>query len=239
MDALNKVPLFDQIHAVLWEKICSGEIAPKSRLKDIDWARRLRVSRTPVREAMRKMQQDGVLIPLQQGGYEVRTVNRSDLIDLYRCRGALEALAAEDAASACTSAAAATLQNLIEECDAAIDTGDLERVFTLNTEFHTAILEMSSNVHLKTLCGGLQRMILFYRKALLRLASTDEVDRNQYLHRLRAKQAHHRAILDAMKRRDGRAAGQLMQAHLRETVNDLLPALPANSEGAGSSIEAA
>lgn len=233
---LNKVPLFDQVHAELWNRINSGEIAPGERLKDVDWARRLQVSRTPVREAMRKMQQDGVLLPLPQGGYEVRSVNRSDLIDLYRCRASLEALAAEDAATACTTAAGNSLENLIDRCDAAIAAGDLESTFALNTQFHAAVLEMSSNIHLKALCNGLQRMILFYRKALLRLASSGQVDRNEYLDRLRSKQAHHRAILDALRRHDGQAASRLMQDHLRETVNDLLPALPTD---AASTIEAA
>src|SRR4029077_6682136 len=90
--------LFEQIHGILWEKIRSGEIESGQRLKDIEWARKLNVSRTPVREAMRKMQQEGVLIPLAQGGYEVRPTSRADLIELYRCRAALEALAAEEAA---------------------------------------------------------------------------------------------------------------------------------------------
>mgnify|MGYP003350718015 FL=1 len=88
--------LFEQIHGILWDKIRSGEIVAGQRLKDIEWARKLNVSRTPVREAMRKMQQEGVLVPLAQGGYEVRATSRTDLIELYRCRAALEALATEE-----------------------------------------------------------------------------------------------------------------------------------------------
>ena len=79
---LEKTHLFEQIHQVLWDKIRNGEIVPGQRLKDVEWAQRLGVSRTPVREAMRKMQQEGVLIPLSQGGYEVRGSSRRDLIDL-------------------------------------------------------------------------------------------------------------------------------------------------------------
>lgn len=98
MDLPEKTHLFEQIHQILWDKIRSGEIVPGQRLKDIEWANRLGVSRTPVREAMRKMQQEGVLMPLAQGGYEVRPTSRRDLIELYRCRAALETLAAEEAA---------------------------------------------------------------------------------------------------------------------------------------------
>src|SRR4051812_24569999 len=125
--------LFEQIHGILWEKIRSGEICSGQRLKDIEWARKLNVSRTPVREAMRKMQQEGVLVPLAQGGYEVRATSKVDLIELYRCRAALEALAAEQAAANMDDATAARLEALVKTADDAIERGDLDVAFALNT----------------------------------------------------------------------------------------------------------
>ena len=218
--------LFEQIHGILWDKIRSGEIVSGQRLKDIEWARKLNVSRTPVREAMRKMQQEGVLIPLAQGGYEVRPTSRADLIELYRCRAALEALAAEEAAMRCNPAAAKHLEALVTRCDRAIERGDLDAAFALNTDFHTALIELSANRHLADLLDTLRRLVLFYRSALLQHSKSDAGNQALYLDRLRVKQDRHREILAALVRRDGAQAALLMQSHVRETAEDLLPALP-------------
>lgn len=218
--------LFEQIHGLLWDEIRSGEIVPGQRLKDIEWARKLGVSRTPVREAMRKMQQEGVLIPLAQGGYEVRATSREDLMELYRCRAALEALAAEEAAARFDEAAGRTLEDMIVRCDAAIVRGDLDAAFALNSGFHAALLDMGGNEHLRELLAALQRLVLFYRAALLRMSRDDARNKTLYLERLRVKQERHREILAALRARDGKQAAALMLAHVRETAEDLLPAVP-------------
>jgi DNA-binding GntR family transcriptional regulator len=172
------------------------------------------------------MQQEGVLIPLAQGGYEVRATSREDLLELYRCRAALEALAAEEAAARFDEAAARRLDGLIVRCDEAIARGDLDAAFTLNGEFHAALLEFGGNEHLRVLLDALQRLVLFYRAALLRLSRDDARNRDTYLERLRVKQDRHREILAALRARDGTRAATLMRAHVRETAEDLLPAVP-------------
>jgi len=223
---LEKTHLFEQIHQVLWDKIRNGEIVPGQRLKDVEWAQRLGVSRTPVREAMRKMQQEGVLIPLSQGGYEVRGSSRRDLIELYRCRAVLEALATEEAAERCDAKQAKRLEELIGRCDEAIARGDLDAAFSLNTAFHTAIIELSNNAHLGNLLDALRKLVFFYRAALLENSRNDVENRALYIERLRIKQAHHRKILSALKKKDGARAAELMRNHVRATAEDLLPIVP-------------
>jgi len=227
MELPAKTHLFEQIHEILWDKIRSGDIVPGQRMKDIDWAQKLSVSRTPVREAMRKMQQEGVLIPLAQGGYEVRRVSRADLINLYRCRAAMEALATEDAAARFDDTANIRLTKLVARCDEAIERGDFDKAFALNTEFHTALIDMSDNEHLKSVYDSLRRMILFYRTSLLNRVKRNGADRGDYATRLRIKQQRHREILAALKSKDGARAAKLMESHVRETAEDLLPAVPA------------
>ena len=228
---LEKNHLFEQIHAVLWERIRQGEIVPGQRLKDIEWARRLGVSRTPVREAMRKMQQEGVLIPLAQGGYEVRPTSRRDLIELYRCRAALEALATEGAAERFDEEKGKKLDDLVGRCDEAIATGDLDTAFSLNTAFHSVLIAESGNAHLKTLLESLGKLVFFYRTTLLKMSKSNPDDKMLYIERLRIKQNHHRAILAALKAKDAQRASGLMQAHVRATAGDLLPAIPETETG--------
>jgi DNA-binding GntR family transcriptional regulator len=223
---IEKNHLFEQIHKVLWEKIRNGEIVPGQRLKDIEWAQHLGVSRTPVREAMRKMQQEGVLIPLAQGGYEVRGTSRKDLIELYRCRAALEALAIEDAVAHAGDNEVRQLEQLVAQCDQAIVDGDLDAAFSLNSAFHKAVLDLSGNTHLQTLLDSLQKLVFFYRSALLKMSRDDPASTALYIERLHIKQTHHRAILDALKAGDGSRAATLMRDHVRETAEDLLPVVP-------------
>lgn len=223
---IEKNHLFEQIHKALWEKIRNGEIIPGQRLKDIEWAQHLGVSRTPVREAMRKMQQEGVLIPLAQGGYEVRGTSRKDLIELYRCRAALEALATEDAVAHAGDKEVKQLEQLITRCDQAIADGDLDAAFSLNSAFHKAILDLSGNAHLQILLDSLQKLVFFYRSALLKMSKDDPASTALYVERLRIKQTHHRAILVALKAGDGSRAAMLMRDHVRETAEDLLPVVP-------------
>jgi len=231
--------LFEQIHTILWDKICNGEIVSGQRLKDIEWARQLGVSRTPVREAMRKMQQEGVLLPLVQGGYEVRPTSRQDMTELYRCRAALEALATEEAASYIGKVELQKLDELIARGDTAIENGDLDAAFKVNTEFHVKIIQLSGNRHLQGLLDTLHKLVLFYRSALLQISKTDAQGKTLYLQRLRIKQDHHRAILDALRRKDGKGAAQLMQQHVRETAEDLLPTVADRPSQAGGHASAA
>ena len=65
-------PLYEQIYDALWNLIFDGEISAGQRLSDREWALRLSTSRTPVREAMRQMARDGILVALENGGYQVR-----------------------------------------------------------------------------------------------------------------------------------------------------------------------
>ena len=222
---IEKQHLFEQIHKLLWEKIRIGEIVPGQRLKDIEWAQRLNVSRTPVREAMRKMQQEGVLIPLSQGGYEVRSTSRRDLVELYRCRAALEALATEEAAVRAGAVEIERLENVIAQCDDAILAGDLEAAFAHNSDFHKTIVEIGGNAHLQVLLDSLQRLVFFYRSAMLKMSKNDARSSTLYVERLRTKQRRHRAILESIRAGDGTRAGALMSEHVRETAEDLLPAI--------------
>src|ERR1700722_7323913 len=90
-------PLHLQVYDHIWTALMAGELPPGTRLKDGDWAQRLGVSRTPVREAFRKLVQDGALDPLESVGFSVHVFTAREVAGLYHCRGALERLVAEEA----------------------------------------------------------------------------------------------------------------------------------------------
>jgi DNA-binding GntR family transcriptional regulator len=214
-------PLYEQIYEILWDKIIAGEIRPRERLRDVDWAAQLQVSRTPVREALRMMEHEGVLIALAHGGYEVRQVHPVDLIALYRCRAVLEGLAAREAAVRLSDAALAELEWMIEPSGALIVQGAFARSFQLNTDFHDRLVAASGNAHLVRLLQSLRRMILFIRSSLMNEVTLNERARADYAAHLERTHRHHRGLLEALRAHDAERADGLMRAHLFQTAQDM------------------
>lgn len=214
-------PLFDQVYNILWERIIAGEITHGTRLSDLDWSKKLNVSRTPVREAMRKLQQDGILIQLDRGGCEIRRMSASDLRSLYRCRAVLESLAVREAVENFSDIQIGQLAEVIEQTQTALDQQEFERAFKLNTRFHNLILEMSNNAYLEHLLKDLRRMILFARSSLMIAAHRSEIS-NSYAEHLHRVQTDHREILEAMMARDADKAAARMQTHLFSTGDDMV-----------------
>jgi DNA-binding GntR family transcriptional regulator len=214
-------PLYDQIYEILWEKILAGEIAPGERLSDVDWARRLDVSRTPAREAMRKLEQEGMLLPLPRGGYELRAVDPRDLRGLYRCRAALEGLAAREAAEKLSEADCLSLEQVIASTERHVSARAFDAALKDNTQFHARIIEAAQNPHLSRLLHSLRRLILFNRISLINAARLDPHADRSYRGHIERTQHDHRLILQALHRGDGEAASTLMQSHLFATAEDM------------------
>jgi DNA-binding GntR family transcriptional regulator len=209
-------PLFDQVYTVLWSRLLDGSIPPGTRLSDVEWAANLNISRTPVREAMRKLQQDGVLVALERGGYEVCRTDTEGLQSLYRCRAVLESLAVREALPKLSKKQFDKLSKLIDQTEKALGRKAFDDALKFNSEFHATIVRSSPNVYLINLLKGLERMILFARSSL-KVAALDPVLTEHYLDHLRHTQQDHRRILNLLKARDVDAAAAEMQRHLFET----------------------
>ena len=117
-------PLYEQIYDSLWTLIFRGEISPGERLSDRDWAKKLNTSRTPVREAMRQMARDGILLGLENGGYQARAVDPEGLEHLYKCRAPLAALAVHETTRLGNERALKQIRSVIENTKRAIEHRD-------------------------------------------------------------------------------------------------------------------
>ncbi|OZI53622.1 hypothetical protein CAL25_06520 [Bordetella genomosp. 5] len=218
---LPKQHMFDRVYEHMLDLISSGQIKPGERIKDGEWATKLGVSRTPVREAIRKLNQDGLLIALPTGGYQIRRLSHQEIGALYRCRAALESAAVREVAKSGKQPVFEALKKVVDDTDKAIEQADLSRGFELNTQFHHMILEACENEFIKDMLGSLQRMIKFYRGNALAKAQASAEDAEIYLERLKIKQAHHRAIYNAVSSGKEELAAKLMNDHVTATVEDL------------------
>ena len=214
-------PLYEQIYDAMWKRIFAGEIVPGQRLSDREWAQRLATSRTPVREAMREMARDGVLVTLENGGYQVRPVDAQGLANLYRCRAPLAALAVHDATVNGNERLVKQIKAVVESTGKAIAKRDAAAALSLNSRFHQMIVENCGNLYLIVTMTNLQKLFLFYRVSLLKSSVDDAGNSNEYFdHLARGNERQHR-IVDAMARGDAKEASGLMEQHLLASAEDM------------------
>jgi DNA-binding GntR family transcriptional regulator len=214
-------PLHARTYDLLWQRLESGELAAGARLKDTDWAARLGVSRTPVREALRKLAHDGALDPLGVGGYQVHRFSAGEIAELYRCRAALEALAAEEAARRGGAALSAVLEANVAAAGQALEAGDLEALQQLNGAFHDAVLEAAESPYVMRLLEQIRRLVRMARRQLLARAMAGAESHGAYREGLVRVLADHVALHGAIAASDGARAGALMRSHLLATARDM------------------
>jgi DNA-binding GntR family transcriptional regulator len=186
-------------------EIVAGDRAPGSRLPQVEIARRLGVSTTPVREALAMLQREGLVRLHPQRGAVVFSPTLADLREHYEIRATLEALAAAKTADAFRAEWAPPLETLLDE----MRTGPpAPRYLELNQRFHTTLYELSGRRQLVEMIAALRDASSAYLH-IYRAAADFPVDRLD---------AEHRAILAACAARDPEAAAAATRVHLERTV---------------------
>jgi DNA-binding GntR family transcriptional regulator len=194
-----------QVYEYLREKILYGGIAPGQRLIEERIAEETGVSRSPIREAIRRLEKDGLVEVHAQGGVTVYKPTIEDFTSLYECRLSLEPAAAQYAAERRTEEQVATLERMLEEMKQLDYESETRRTHELNFAFHELIAEASKNPYLAKVMRELKVLISFYRNAIL------QVDPK----RPETGIAEHTAIYEAILRKDGEAARRQMEEHIK------------------------
>jgi DNA-binding GntR family transcriptional regulator len=222
-------PLYIQVYERIWAALTAGELPAGTRLKDGEWAARLGVSRTPVREAFRKLMQEGVIDPLDSVGFRVHAFTPDEVNGLYRCRAALEALVAEEAAKDHSPGLLSELAANLTATEHALDKGDIEGLQRLNSDFHTILLGANRNPHLRRLVEQTGRSVRMARRQVLRNANANATRREDYRRSLQPVLVDHRAIYAAVAAGNVILAALMMRDHLLDTVHDMAAMLDADA----------
>jgi len=225
-------PLHLQVYDHIWTALMAGELPPGTRLKDTDWALRLGVSRTPVREAFRKLVQEGALDPLESVGFSVHVFTATEIVGLYRCRAALERLVAEEVAAECSPSLLTEMAANIEAAQNVLDAGDLEELQRLNGDFHLILLDACRSRHLRRLMEQTNRAVRMARRQVLVHVRQDAARTVDYRKSLQVVVDGHRAVQQAVAAGNVARAGLVMQDHLLATAADMKELLDAAGEGA-------
>ena len=199
--------LQEQTYQALRTAILSGELTPGQRLVETHLAKKLQVSRTPIREALRQLQREELVIAEPNNMLRVATISMTDAVQLYDCRLALEQLSV---AEACENATETQIQNLnmmVMQAEKLIKSKPSQltnyQLLDLDYRFHRLLAESSGNLRLRSLLDQ-----VFDKMMLLRIHT---IQNNRDVLEIRTE---HRQIYEAVQARNPETATQAIKAHL-------------------------
>lgn len=201
----------------LREMILAGELPSGVRIAELAIVEKLGVSRTPVRAALARLEQEGLLQPLPNGGFAVRTFSERDVSDAIELRGTVEGLAARLAAERGAPAALlAKARRGLARIDEvlAVPTLDDEaflRYVTLNQQFHNLLSEMAGSAIVQRELERVVSLPFASPSAFVVLQADSPQARDMFV----VAQHQHRQVLDAVEQREGSRAEAIMREHSR------------------------
>ncbi len=162
------LPLRDVVFNTLREAILKGELKPGERLMELQLAAKLGVSRTPIREAIRMLEQEGLAVTIPRKGAEVARMTEKDMEDVLEIREALDELAAKIACTRMTEDQLKQLETIKETFVESTRSHDVKRIAEADVSFHDVIYEATGNPKLVSMLNNLREQIYRYRVEYLK-----------------------------------------------------------------------
>ena len=211
--------LENAVYTAIEEKILTGVLRPGEPLTEARVSEETGASRTPVREALHHLEQDGLIRTLPNRSAVVVGITRKDLSDIYEIRRRIEGLASRRAAERITDDAKKTLQEIVEMQEFFLTRG-ADKLKELDHEFHDAVYALCDSRILVSNLSRLHRQTGFFRRRSLFAEG-----------RAAASVAEHRAICEAILAGDGDAAERLTVLHIENAYLNLLKVLEETPDG--------
>ncbi|MCF0133026.1 MAG: GntR family transcriptional regulator [Blautia sp.] len=213
------LPLRDVVFNTLRQAILKGELKPGERLMEIALADRLGVSRTPIREAMRKLELEGLVVMIPRRGAHVASITEKDLNDVLEVRMALEDLSIEKACRLRTKEQLQRMQYATMEFERLMPEGNLVRIAEADVEFHDIIYEAADNLRLNQVLNNLREQIYRYRIEYLK----DELTRKQLVQ-------EHKELMNAIADQDEKQAKEISYRHLENQRQAIIRSIRSEEE---------
>ena len=185
------------------QAIIQGDIPPGQRLVENRLAAKLGISRTPIREAIHKLEREGYLRKRSRGGFIVLGLDSSDIEETFGIRSVLEGYAARLAAIKHEERDLKPLEAQIQTFQQHLDNGKLDILPDINTEFHDMLYALSKSPRLIKMINDLKDQIYRFRQMILRDAELAGMSNED-----------HRHMLEFIKRRDAEGVENLVREHL-------------------------
>ncbi|GFI31094.1 MAG: GntR family transcriptional regulator [Lachnospiraceae bacterium] len=197
------LPLRDVVFHTLREAILKGELKPGERLMELQLASRLGVSRTPIREAIRMLELEGLAVTMPRKGAEVAKMTEKDMEDVLKIRKALDELAVGLACDNMTEEELKQLYVALKNFEESIRSGDVKQIAQADVEFHDSIYQAADNPKLVTMLNNLREQMYRYRVEYLK---------NESIYPRLIEE--HQGIYDGLKRKDKEAVVEIVSHHV-------------------------
>ncbi|BCN28811.1 GntR family transcriptional regulator [Anaeromicropila herbilytica] len=201
------LPLRDIVFNTLRQAILKGELEPGERLMEIQLADRLGVSRTPIREAIRKLELEGLVVMIPRKGAEVARITEKDLNDVLEVRCSLEELAVELACEKITKEELEALRKSMDDFKAAIHEKDVTISAEKDVTFHDIIFQATRNDRLIQILNNLREQMYRYRVEYLKDLESHAILVNE-----------HQEIYDSIEKKDVEKAKESIKKHIYNQV---------------------
>lgn len=200
-------PVRQQVIKALYDAITTGALKPGQRLVEKDLCELMGVSRPPVREALRQLESEGLVVSLPKRGPIVARLSSEDVTHIYQVRGALEALAAKLFAEQASDAQISALEKSLEDLALAMESDNIDGTIEAKDRFYSNLTEGSRNPLIASILHAMKARIQMLRRvSLSSKARTKETLREMH------------AIMAAIKIRDGEAAFRLSWNHINNAA---------------------
>lgn len=197
------LPLRDVVFNTLREAILRGELKPGERLMELQLASQLGVSRTPIREAIRMLEQEGLAVTMPRKGAEVAKMTLKGMEDVLEIRAALDELASQLACERMTEEQLIRLEERKNAFEKSLKTGNVKAIAEADVNFHDVIYEATGNPKLVNMLNNLREQIYRYRVEYLK-------DADNYPTLIK----EHEAIYQALVQRNKGAAREAIGEHV-------------------------
>jgi len=199
-----------RVYQALVDSIVSGQLMPGDALRPDAVATQLEVSTTPVREAMQRLEGDGLAVKLPYQGWFVREFSEPEIRSLYEFRTAMECFSVRLACERITPQEVAWLHQHQSTGEFALANGNIDAYRVYNRELHRAILGAARNAHLSAVTGqmALQTELLMARTIRITGRPTRAIE-------------EHRQLIELIEARDSDAAAKLMEHHIMSAMSDI------------------
>ncbi len=208
------LPLRDVVFKTLRQAILRGELKPGERLMEIKLANKLGVSRTPIREAIRKLELEGLVLMIPRRGAEVAEITEKSLRDVLEVRKSLEELAVQLACDRMTKEGLEELKHAAKDFEASLDSEDVTKIAEVDVVYHDIIYQSTDNQKLIQLLNNFREQMYRYRVEYLK--------RKECYPQLLEE---HEAIIQAIAKGSKATASEIMGQHIENqavAVTDLL-----------------
>ena len=206
------------VHDAIRSRIVKGEFGAGALLSEVELAQSLQASRTPVREALMQLEQEGLVEIVPRRGPVVRHISPYEMSDLLMVRESLEGLAVQLAANRMPLSQIQEMKDDWKEMRLHLNDATRDAVFDKCEEFHQTIIEAAQSPVISKLIGSIRDRIASSRQLYLRPHGRPE------MHRLERSCAEHLSIIEALEVRDASRCEVLLREHLRALSHEILDA---------------